>query len=94
MEERKFDPYQLIGFILIALIMTWMLMNQQPVEATNETPAETEVTATPAPMQLADSIVQVQNQATYGSFADLVQSRAAATFTFENEVLSFTFSSS
>ena len=32
MEERKFDPYQLIGFILIALIMTWMLMNQPPVE--------------------------------------------------------------
>ena len=92
MEERKFDPYQLIGFILIALIMTWMLMNQQPVEATNEAPAETEVTATPAPTQLADSIVRVQNQATYGSFADLVQSRAAATFTFENEVLSFTFS--
>ena len=92
MEERKFDPYQLIGFILIALIMTWMLMNQQPVEATNQASAETEVTATPVPTQLADSIVRVQNQATYGSFADLVQSRAEATFTFENEVLSFTFS--
>ena len=34
MEERKLDPYQLIGFILIALIMTWMLMNQPPVEET------------------------------------------------------------
>ena len=34
MEEKKLDPYQLIGFVLIALIMTWMLMNQQPVEET------------------------------------------------------------
>ena len=32
MEEKKFDPYQFIGFVLIAIIMTWMLMNQQPVE--------------------------------------------------------------
>jgi hypothetical protein len=32
MEDKKFDPYQFIGFVLIALIMTWMLMNQQPVE--------------------------------------------------------------
>ena len=92
MEEKKFDPYQFVGFILIALIMTWMLMNQQPVEATNQAPAEKEVIVPPAPTQLADSIVQVQNLATYGSFADLVQSRDAATFTFENEVLSFTFS--
>ena len=29
MEEKKLDPYQLIGFVLIALIMTWMLMRQQ-----------------------------------------------------------------
>ena len=92
MEERKFDPYQLIGFILIALIMTWMLMNQQPVEATSEQPVETVATITPSPVQLSDSIVQVQNQATYGSFADLVQNRAEETFAFENEVLSFTFS--
>jgi len=25
MEEKRFDPYQFIGFILIALILTWML---------------------------------------------------------------------
>ena len=92
MEERKFDPYQLIGFILIALIMTWMLMNQQPVEVNSEQPVETVATTTPSPVQLSDSIVQVQNQATYGSFADLVQNRAEETFAFENEVLSFTFS--
>ena len=38
MEERKFDPYQLIGFILIALILTWMLYRSGSQEAAqNET---------------------------------------------------------
>ena len=92
MEERKFDPYQLIGFILIALIMTWMLMNQPPVEeATAENTTTVEAKTTPAPVQLTDSIVQLQNQATYGSFADLVQSRAEKRVVFENQSLSFEF---
>jgi len=30
MEENKFDPYQFIGFVLIAIILTWMLYNQNP----------------------------------------------------------------
>ena len=30
MEEKKFDPYQFIGFILIALILTWMLYRNGP----------------------------------------------------------------
>jgi len=30
MEEKRFDPYQFIGFILIALILTWMLYNNNP----------------------------------------------------------------
>jgi hypothetical protein len=33
MEEKKFDPYQFIGFILIALILTWMLYRNGPAEA-------------------------------------------------------------
>ena len=92
MEERKFDPYQLIGFILIALIMTWMLMNQPPVEeAIAENTTTVEAKTTPAPVQLTDSIVQLQNQATYGSFADLVQPRAEKRVVFENQSLSFEF---
>ena len=40
MEERKFDPYQFIGFILIALILTWMLYRSGSQEAAqNETNA-------------------------------------------------------
>ena len=32
MEERRFDPYQFIGFILIAMILTWMLYVNKPEE--------------------------------------------------------------
>ena len=95
MEEKKFDPYQFIGFILIALIMTWMLMNQQPVEegtdvvTTTETQAET---AQEVAVVKNDSIQRIQLQNNFGSFADLVQEREASEITLENEVLSFVFS--
>ena len=95
MEEKKFDPYQFIGFVLIALIMTWMLMNQQPVEeGTNavtmtETQAET---VKEVAVEKNDSIQRVQLQNNFGSFADLVQEREASEITLENEVLSFVFS--
>jgi len=36
MEEKKLDPYQLIGFVLIALIMTWMLMRQEEQNLNNQ----------------------------------------------------------
>ena len=36
MEEKKLDSYQLIGFVLIALIMTWMLMRQQDQNLNNQ----------------------------------------------------------
>ena len=95
MEEKKFDPYQFIGFILIALIMTWMLMNQQPVEegtdAVTTTETQTETTQEVA-VEKNDSIQRIQLQNNFGSFADLVQDREASEITLENEVLSFVFS--
>ena len=95
MEEKKFDPYQFIGFILIALIMTWMLMNQQPVEegtdAVTTTETQTE-TAQEIAVEKNDSIQRIQLQNNFGSFADLVQDREASEITLENEVLSFVFS--
>ena len=42
MEEKKLDPYQLIGFVLIALIMTWMLMRQQEQNLNNQTKVKSE----------------------------------------------------
>ena len=88
MEEKKFDPYQFIGFILIALIMTWMLYNQQPVEETPSAPQETEVEkATPESRVVSDSIQQVQYQATYGDFARLAQPNGEELVVLENEEL-------
>ena len=88
MEEKKFDPYQFIGFILIALIMTWMLYNQQPVEETPSAPQETEVEkATPESRVVSDSIQQVQYQATYGDFARLAQPNGDELVVLENEEL-------
>ena len=95
MEEKKFDPYQFIGFILIALIMTWMLMNQQPAEEGTEaaTKIETQVETMQKVAEVKnDSIQRIQLQNNFGSFADLVQEREASEITLENEVLSFVFS--
>ena len=93
MEEKKFDPYQFVGFVLIAIIMTWMLMNQQPVEeVAGEAVVAEEITTTPVETRLTDSIQQLQLQASYGSFADLVVPKENSTVSLENEVLSFEFS--
>ena len=43
MEEKKFDPYQFIGFILIAVILTWMLYRNGPAE--EAAPAEEDAPA-------------------------------------------------
>ena len=95
MEEKKFDPYQFIGFILIALIMTWMLMNQQPEEEGTEavTKTETQADTTQAVAVVKnDSIQRVELQNNFGSFADLVQEQETIEIALENEVLSFIFS--
>ena len=42
MEEKKLDPYQLVGFVLIALIMTWMLMRQQDQNLNNQDKVKSE----------------------------------------------------
>lgn len=95
MEEKKFDPYQFIGFILIALIMTWMLMNQQPTESQTEAEITTEVEA-PAParnLPVTDSLKQLQLQVNFGSFVELVQPKEVEVIHLENELLDLTFSS-
>ena len=46
MEEKKFDPYQFIGFILIAVILTWMLYRNGPAEEASTAKATTEEGAT------------------------------------------------
>ena len=76
MEEKKFDPYQFIGFILIALILTWMLYRNGPAEESAKEPVSSEevlqqnTTPTNANQQ-NDSIIQQQTLAAYGDLGSL-----------------------
>lgn len=97
MEQKKFDPWQFVGFFLIALILTWMLYNQPPVdEATDETVTQTESSAnetseTPVSVVLNDSLQSQQLQATFGSFANLFQNNSSAEVSLENGKLAIVF---
>ena len=97
MEQKKFDSWQFVGFLLIALILTWMLYNQPPVdEATDETVTQTESSAnetseTPVSVVLSDSLQSQQLQATFGSFANLFQNNSSAEVSLENEKLAIVF---
>ncbi|MEO2099230.1 MAG: membrane protein insertase YidC [Flavobacteriaceae bacterium] len=86
MEERKFDPYQFIGFILIALILTWMLYRNGPEQKPVDTQSNTEqVIATPAVEARRDSIQQQQKVAAFGDLGSLFVSNIAATTKFSTE---------
>ena len=92
MEERKFDPYQFIGFVLIAMILTWMLYVNKPEEGANPTaePDKTEVAPqveqTP-PIQLNDSLQKINLQSTFGIFSNWMTDQGAATQRLENKNL-------
>jgi len=99
MENKKFDPWQFVGFFLIALILTWMLNNQQPIEevATDNT-KQREASTNPASegslgIVLNDSLQDQQMKAAYGSFSSLFQANKSVDLALENEKLSVVFSS-
>ena len=92
MEERKFDPYQFIGFVLIAMILTWMLYVNKPEEGVN--PAveteKTEVASQPKeapPIQLNDSLQKINLQSTFGIFSNWMPDQGAAPQMLENKDL-------
>ncbi|MDO7598466.1 MAG: membrane protein insertase YidC, partial [Flavobacteriaceae bacterium] len=71
MEQKKFDPWQFVGFFLIALILTWMLYNQPPVEeATNNAATQSVLAAGDASnaVVMSDSLQSQQLQASFGSY--------------------------
>ena len=89
MEEKKFDPYQFIGFILIALILTWMLYRNGPAKAepestTTEQTVPQSNTTVAAPIQ-NDSILQQQKVAAYGDLGSLFVSSELAPVNLETE---------
>ena len=92
MEERRFDPYQFVGFVLIAMILTWMLYVNKPEDELN--PAveseKTEVAIQPneAPtIQLNDSLQKLNLQSTFGIFSNWMTDQGAATQILENKDL-------
>ena len=72
MEEKKFDPYQFIGFILIALILTWMLYRNGPQESAKDTQISSEqITRSNVEKAIKDSI-KLQNKVySYGDIGKL-----------------------
>lgn len=90
MEERKFDPYQLIGFILIALILTWMMYRNAPETNVENTPATvdtptTQDTNTPATPILTDSLQRQNLSNTYGNVAALLYQKTESVVQLENK---------
>ena len=74
MEEKKFDPYQFIGFILIALILTWMLYRNTPTENITSVNSTEQPSSSPTmniPQSQIDSLQQQQRAIAYGDFGAL-----------------------
>ena len=94
MEEKQFDPYQFIGFILIAMILTWMLFKNQNTPLPEESEIETNKVVT---SEVADndkeSSVKFQNKLTYGMFSELMNPTEIKEYTLENEDLKVKISS-
>ena len=92
MEEKKFDPYQFIGFVLIAIILTWMLYRNSPEAEPTSTPENTEQTkpvATPVAPVLSDSLQNLNLSKSFGDFAELLFKKEIENVRFENKKLAF-----
>ncbi len=95
MEERKFDPFQLIGFILIAGIITWMMYRNY--EARNQALEQKEAMEQPVPSTvqedilvdqvkaLTDSIQLEELSRTYGNFSDWFVDKKQEVVVLEND---------
>ena len=92
MEERRFDPYQFIGFVLIAMILTWMLYVNQPEEVASPpaTPENTEATVDAfetLAVPLNDSLQKINLQSTFGIFSNWMTDQGAVVQKIENQDL-------
>ena len=92
MEEKRFDPYQFIGFVLIALILTWMLYvnRSEEVSSSDTQPRNTEAVKEnqqPSPIQLNDSLHRINLQSTFGIFSNWMVDRGAKNQKIENRRL-------
>jgi len=94
MEEKKFDPYQFIGFILIALILTWMLYRNGPEQETakSDTKIKTEqVQGNQIDQVLKDSIQQQQKVLAYGDLGRLFEPNSVPSTKFSTDKMILEF---
>ena len=82
-EENKFDPYQFVGFILIAIILTWMFYNQQPV---SEESQKIQTTENGIANDLDDEEIKLSELEKFGEFSSVLSSENKSNIqTIENE---------
>ena len=94
MEEKRFDTYQFIGFVLIALILTWMLYRNGPEQEIpiSDTKIKTEqVQENLIDQVLKDSIQQQQKVLAYGDLGRLFEPNSVPStkFSTDNMILEF-----
>ncbi|MFQ3341349.1 MAG: YidC/Oxa1 family membrane protein insertase [Flavobacteriaceae bacterium] len=93
MEEKKFDPYQFIGFILIALILTWMLYRNGPSEEQELLEkgfTEQVVTpSSPGNNETSAAILQRQKVEVFGDLGELFTSKSFENVSISTENLSY-----
>ena len=92
MEEKKFDPLQFIGFVLIALIVTYMLYMNKPAEVAEDKASPSDIEAidttnSPNPIQINDSLQKVNLQNTFGIFSNWMVDKGTETQVIENKKL-------
>ncbi|HIP48720.1 MAG TPA: membrane protein insertase YidC [Lutibacter sp.] len=82
MEDKKFDPNSLIGFLLMGLILMWMFYNQSKTAKIEQAKKETE-------QRIADSIQKVNAPAikVIDSIPNTTQTDTIAKSNFENHSL-------
>ena len=94
MEEKKFDPLQFIGFILIALILTWMLYRNGPTEeqkSESKTITEQDITSPSSPEESETSAAFIQQQKveSFGDLGTLFKSNSVENVSISTENISY-----
>ena len=93
MEEKKFDPYQFTGVFLIALILTWMLFNNDNTQEIPESNQDTDKTSKVSDFKnsplniIGESVLDDDNDRLYGVFGRFMQNKKSEVQILENENL-------
>ena len=91
MEEKKFDPYQFIGFVLIAMILTWMMYQNQPVPPSEAETTTSTTAVAPTKVETVtvqnDSIARLNLKNAYGDLAGMMTPNAMGIQTLSSDKL-------